>query len=177
MKDQNIRVQHRNFVESGTEEFYYTIKSDTSDYNEYDRRLIDDKAASWMSWVCHTAKNENKKLYLTGMGADEIFSDYGFGGVKKTQHSNFGGLFPKDLSSIFPWASFYNSSMESYIAKEEYVSGMYGLEGRYPFLDKKVVQEFLWLSSDLKNKYYKSVLHNYCVENDYPFAVNEKVGF
>ena len=67
--------------------------------------------------------------------------------------------------------------MESYIAKEEYVSGMYGLEARYPFLDKKVVQEFLWLDSDLKNKYYKSVLHNYCVENDYPFAMGEKVGF
>ena len=54
-----------------------------------------------MSWVCDTAKKENKRLYLTGMGADEIFSDYGFNGVRKTQHSNFGGLFPEDLKTIF----------------------------------------------------------------------------
>jgi len=33
--------------------------------------------------------------------------------------------------------------MESYLAKEEYVGGAYGIESRYPFLDKKVVQEFL----------------------------------
>ena len=177
MKDQDIRVQHRNYVKSGTEEFYYTIKSDTSDYNEYGRRLIDDKAASWMSWVCDTAKKENKRLYLTGMGADEIFSDYGFGGVKKTNHSNFGGLFPDDLSTIFPWASFYYSSMESYLAKEEYVAGLHGLEARYPFLDRDVVQEFLWLTPELKNSQYKSVLDNYFVQNNFPFSRGEKKGF
>ena len=177
MKDQDIRVQHRNFIKSGTEEFYYTIKSDTSNYNEYDRRLIDDKAASWMSWVCDTAKKENNRLYLTGMGADEIFSDYGFGGVKKTQHSNFGGLFPDDLSTIFPWASFYYSSMESYLAKEEYVAGLHGLEARYPFLDRDVIQEFLWLTPKLKNSQYKSVLDNYFIENNFPFSRGEKKGF
>ena len=177
MKDQDIRVQHRNYVKSGTEEFYYTIKSDTSDYNEYDRRLIDDKAASWMSWVCDTAKKENYRLYLTGMGADEIFADYGFGGIKKTQHSNFGGLFPDDLSTIFPWASFYYSTMESYLAKEEYVAGLHGLEARYPFLDRDVVQEFLWLTPELKNSQYKSVLDNYFVQNNFPFSRGEKKGF
>ena len=31
----------------------------------------------------------------------------------------------------------------------------------YPFLDKQVVQEFLWLSSDLKNSHYKSPIYNY----------------
>jgi asparagine synthetase B (glutamine-hydrolysing) len=67
--------------------------------------------------------------------------------------------------------------MESYIAKEEYVAGMFGIESRFPFLDKAVVQEFLWLNMELKNKYYKSVLNNYFIENDYPFAKNQKVGF
>ena len=167
------------WINADSTEYYddYTIKSDTSNYNEYDRRLIDDKAASWMSWVCDTAKKENNRLYLTGMGADEIFSDYGFGGVKKTQHSNFGGLFPKDLSTVFPWASFYYSSMESYLAKEEYVAGLHGLEARYPFLDRDVVQEFLWLTSDLKNSSYKSVLDNYFTENSFPFSRGEKKGF
>ena len=61
--------------------------------------------------------------------------------------------------------------------KEETVSGTWGVEGRYPFLDKQVVQEFLWLSNDLKNKHYKSVIHNYLTSNNYPFEENQKVGF
>ena len=67
--------------------------------------------------------------------------------------------------------------MESYLAKEEYVSGMHGVETRYPFLDKKVVQEFLWLDHNLKNSQYKSVIDNYFVENNYPFNRGEKKGF
>jgi|TARA_R100001463_G_scaffold30131_1_gene68586 asparagine synthetase B (glutamine-hydrolysing) len=176
-KDEPTRLQHRDFLKRGTEEFYYTIRSATSNYNEYDRRIIDDKAASWMSLVCFNAKKDGYRLYLTGMGADELFSDYGFGGVKKTQHSNFGGFFPDDLSQIFPWPSFYYSSMESYIAKEEYVAGLHGIEARYPFLDKDVVQEFLWLSPKLKNSQYKSVIDQYFVKNQFPFSRGEKKGF
>tara|TARA_R110001592_G_scaffold62492_4_gene191267 strand:- start:3694 stop:5034 length:1341 start_codon:yes stop_codon:yes gene_type:complete len=175
-KSNEIRELHRNQIKSGTEDFVWTIESSDIDYKER-HSLCDDRGSAWMSLVCNAAASDDRKVYLSGIGPDEIYADYGFNGRKFAQHSNFGGLFPKDLSSIFPWASFYNSSMESYIAKEEYVSGMYGLEARYPFLDKKVVQEFLWLNSDLKNKYYKSVLHNYCIENDYPFAIGEKVGF
>ena len=167
---------HRDLVQRGTEEFIYTIESSSSNYKER-RKLIDDRASSWLSLVCTHAINDGRKLYLSGLGADEIFSDYGFGGIKKTQHSNFGGLFPKDLSTIFPWNSFYHSSMESYLAKEEYVSGMHGVETRYPFLDKKVVQEFLWLDHNLKNSQYKSVLDNYFIENNYPFNRGEKKGF
>ena len=61
--------------------------------------------------------------------------------------------------------------------KEEYVSGSHGIEGRYPFLDKEVVQEFFGLKPELKNKFYKSVLHNYMEINDYPFDISQKVGF
>ena len=111
------------------------------------------------------------------MGGDEIFSDYGFGGQSKYQHSNFGGLFPEDLHTIFPWPSFYGSTMESYLAKEEYVGGAYGMESRYPFLDKAVVQEFLWLDVKLKNGQYKNVLHEYFVRNRFPFAPGQKIGF
>jgi asparagine synthetase B (glutamine-hydrolysing) len=111
------------------------------------------------------------------VGADELFSDYGFGGIKKTQHSNFGGLFPQNLNDIFPWPSFYYSSMESYIAKEEYVAGLHGIEARYPFLDRDVVQEFLWLSPELKNSQYKSVIDQYFINNQFPFSRGEKKGF
>ena len=37
------------------------------------------------------------------------------------------------------------SHQSSYLAKEESITGGFGIEGRYPFLDKAVVQEFLWL--------------------------------
>ena len=103
------------------------------------------------------------------MGADELFSDYGFNGTKIFNHSNFGGLFPDKLESIFPWNSFYGSSMESYLAKEEYIGGSYGLEARYPYLDVNVVQEFLNLTPKLKNLIYKSVIDNYLTKHNFPF--------
>lgn len=61
--------------------------------------------------------------------------------------------------------------------KEEHVSGSYGVEGRYPFLDTAVVQEFLWLAPELKNSNYKSVLHHYLTKHNYPFDAKQKVGF
>ncbi len=67
--------------------------------------------------------------------------------------------------------------MVSYLAKEEYVAGSYGIETRYPYLDKYVVQEFLWLKHTLKNSHYKSVLYEYLTSFNYPFEENVKRGF
>ena len=164
-------------IKNNTEEFKYTISSSSSDYNEYHLSLTDDGGSRHLSYICDTAKSENYKVLISGSGPDELFSDYGFGGNKLYLHSNFGGLFPDDLSTIFPWNSFYGSSMESYIAKEEYVGGSYGIEVRYPFLDKKVVQEFLWLDVKLKNSVYKSPLDYYLVNNNYPYNKGQKLGF
>ncbi len=165
------------YLIDNVEPFKNTIHSSSSDYNEYHMNIKDDHGGGSLVSVCTRAKSEGRKIYLSGSGADELFSDYGFGGVKKYQHSNFGGLFPDDLSTIFPWASFYKSSQETYIAKEEHVAGSFGIETRYPYLDKYVVQEFLSLSPELKNSKYKSVLYNYLNENNYPFCENEKIGF
>jgi len=171
-----IEIAHK-FIENNTEPFKYVTYSNSSDYNEFWLSLIDDNGANHLSHVCSNAIKNGKKIFLSGQGADEIFSDYGFGGVKKYRHSNFGGLFPNDLETIFPWPSFFGSSMESYLAKEEYVAGAYGIEARYPFLDIKVIQEFLWLKPELKNLHYKSVLYTYLTENNFPFNENEKIGF
>jgi asparagine synthetase B (glutamine-hydrolysing) len=139
--------------------------------------LFQDGGAVGLSLICAHAKQECKKVYLSGQGADEIFSDYGFGGKRFYPHSNFGGLFPENLSEIFPWASFYGSSQAAYLGKEEYVAGSYGIETRYPFLDKWVVQEFLHLSCRLKNSAYKSVLDYYLRARNFPTLYDEKVGF
>ena len=166
-----------NYIKNNTEPFKFVTYSNSSDYNEFWLSLIDDNGAKHLSHVCSYAIRDGKKILLSGQGADEIFSDYGFGGVKKYNHSNFGGLFPQDLSTVFPWPSFFNSSMESYLAKEEYVAGSYGIETRYPFLDLDLVQEFFWLKPELKNLHYKSVLYYYLTKNNFPFTENEKIGF
>jgi len=165
------------YIARNVEPFKNTIHSSSSDYNEYGTDIVDDHGGGSLAFICDHAIRDGNKVYISGSGADEIFSDYGFGGVKKYQHSNFGGLFPDDLSTIFPWASFYGSSQETYIAKEEHVAGSFGIETRYPYLDKYVVQEFLSLTPELKNAKYKSVLFNYLTENNYPFCENEKIGF
>ena len=67
--------------------------------------------------------------------------------------------------------------MESYLLKDEYIGGLYGIEVRYPFLDRFVVQEFLNLKAELKNSNYKSVLYEYFVANNYPFQKEVKLGF
>lgn len=164
------------YVRKHTDPFRYTIRSSSSDYTEY-IPLADDGGSIWLSHVCRQGRRYGRRIYLSGMGADEIFADYGYGGRKLCRHSNFGGLFPDDLTAIFPWLSFYHSTMESYLAKEEYIAGSYGLEARYPFLDKAVVQEFLNLSAALKNSAYKSVLHHYLTAYHFPFEPEVKRGF
>ncbi len=175
-KPDEIKIAH-DFICKNTEPFKFVTYSSSSEYNEFYLNLVDDNGANHLSHVCSKAIEDGNKIFLSGQGADEIFSDYGFNGVKKYSHSNFGGFFPSELEDIFPWASFFNSSMESYLAKEEYVAGAYGIEARYPFLDKNVVQEFLYLKPEVKNAHYKSVIYHYLTKNNYPFVEDEKIGF
>jgi asparagine synthetase B (glutamine-hydrolysing) len=169
-------LQARRHIFEYVEQYTYEIFSSRSDYTEF-VQLHEDGGANAFSLVCLNAIKEDRKIYISGSGADEIFSDYGWNGQGMTKHSNFGGLFPNNLKDIWPWASFYGSSQISYLTKEEMVGGSYGIECRYPFLDFDVVQEFLWLTPELKNKHYKSVLHYYMKENGFPFKQNEKIGF
>lgn len=158
------------------------IKKMNSLKNKINRRnnsqkVTADNGAIGMSYICSLAKPKNEIIYLSGSGADETISDYGFNKVKHYSHSTIGGYFPKELSSIFPWNNFFGNTQRAYLMKEETVTGTWGVEGRYPFLDKQVVQEYLWLSNELKNKTYKSVIHNYLTKNNYPFEKNQKIGF
>lgn len=162
-------------IKAKAEEFQYQIiRNGKVTVNEF---MSDDQGAIGLSHICYLAHNEGYRIYLSGQGADEIISDYGYAGKKIYGHSSFGGLFPDDLSKHFPWHSFYGSTQISYLAKEEHVSGSYGIEGRYPFLDKALVQEFLWLTPQEKNRYYKAPLAVYLMLRDFPFQRDEKIGF
>lgn len=144
-------------------------------YDDYD--IKGDQASMGLSAICNRARLDNRRIYFSGQGADEIISDYGFGGKKIYKHSGFGGLFPNKLEGFWPWHSFYDGTQIKYLNKEEYVAGHFGIETRYPFLDNNLVQEFLWLTADLKNSKYKSCLDEYLTINNFPYQPAEKRGF
>jgi asparagine synthetase B (glutamine-hydrolysing) len=173
-EERNQAVSHNN---STIERLNYGIYTSRSNYNEFHKVLHDDTGALGLSVICSRAAKQGRRIYLSGQGADEIVSDYGFAGQSIYPHSNFGGLFPNDLHTIFPWPSFYGSSQASYLMKEEHVAGSYGIEARYPFLDKRVVQEFISLDVNLKNNKYKSAIREYLETTFFPYREDEKRGF
>jgi asparagine synthetase B (glutamine-hydrolysing) len=150
-----------------------------------DGNVLNDQACMGLGKIFSETQHKKQRIYLSGQGADEITSDYGYKGIKFYQHSNFGGLFPNDLTSIITndpddnviWQSFFNKTQKSYLGKEETVSGVYGIEGRYPFLDKHLVQEFLYLTKELKNKDYKAPLKYFMDKYNYPYEKEMKRGF
>jgi asparagine synthetase B (glutamine-hydrolysing) len=134
-------------------------------------------ASAGLNHIFKIAKKENKIIYLSGQGPDEIMGDYGFNKKPFKHFSEINGYFPSDLSKIFPWNNFFNGTMRAFIDKEEATSSLHGIEGRYPYLDKEVVQEYLWLSNDLKNKNYKAPLYYLMKKYKYSFDKNVKIGF
>ncbi len=139
--------------------------------------LQSDGGALGANYLAKLARKQNRLVNLSGSGADEIMSDYGFAGEKFYYHSEFGGRFPDELQSIFPWKKFYGDTQRSYLFKDEYILGRHGIEGRYPFLDKQVVQEFLSLAPPLKNDVYKGAIEHFLASHDYPFERLKKRGF
>ena len=97
-------------------------------------------------------------------------TDYGFNGRRSSDTSQWGGFWPNDtaLAAMFPWYSFMGGTQRNYLAKDEYVTGAYGVEGRFPFLDPAVVQETISLSADLKNTYYKAAVQLFFRRHGYP---------
>lgn len=61
--------------------------------------------------------------------------------------------------------------------KEELTGGAHGIETRYPFLDPRVVQEYLWLSRDLKNSEYKKPVADFLRRYNFPNLWGAKRGF
>lgn len=165
----------------------FKLQFTTNDNSILHYSIYDDPASTGLNYICELSKSEHGcRVYLSGSGCDEIMSDYSVQGKSLGKTSYFNGIFPKNLEDIFPkfsfdedakWKSFYRQSQEVYLMKEELVSGANGIEGRYPFLDRDCVQEFLSLKSELKNKFYKSAVHYYMTLYNFAFDVNLKLGF
>jgi asparagine synthetase B (glutamine-hydrolysing) len=145
----------------------YTI---VCDGHTVDMRLLDDGAALGAATMAARAREEGRRVCLSGQGADEVMTDYS----PWPEQSELKGVFPRDLRL---WRNFNYGCQESYLMKEEYVSGAFGIESRYPFLDASVVQEFLWLSAEAKNRHYKAPLREYLLRHRFPFEEGAKRGF
>lgn len=132
--------------------------------------VLSDKASLGLASICEKAHQEGRKVLLSGQGADEIIGDYKL----YPKQSNFRGIFPKKLAE---WENFNGGTQRDYLNKEEYVGGAFAIETRYPFLDKQLVQEFLWLAPELKNRHYKAPIYEYLTRNNVPFEKDVKRGF
>lgn len=134
---------------------------------------FDDPGSIGLFFILKEMKEKyNIKIVISGHGSDEIMTniqEYGF----KTKNPSF---FPVNLSDVFPWENFYYGSQWSYLMKEECIAGSLGIETRYPFLDRNLVQNYLNLTPELKMLNYKSPLHQFFTEKDYPFFKG-KIGF
>ena len=126
--------------------------------------------------AANLAKNQNCKINLTGTGSDELYSDYGFNGVKVYGHrSVFGGLFPQQLETIFPWYTNKLYPIYSDLRVIDYSNGLYGIDSRHPFLDKRLFQTWLNSKNNIKNDNYKNWIEQYMIECNYPHAI-QKIG-
>lgn len=104
-----------------------------------------------LSKLFRTMKRSGNSIYLTGLAGDEITTNYTF-------------QLQKQASKQFTWEPTYDTYESGEIINEidqhEYIGEVYGVEVRYPFMDKKFIQAFLNLTERLKVN-YKSVTTEY----------------
>jgi len=129
-----------------------------------------DKASMAVAYTFETAKSEGRTVCISGQAGDEINSDYAL----FPKQSHFKGVWPNEL---YEWPNFREGMNREYLNEIEEIAELYGIEVRYPFLDVDLVQEFLWLTPELKNKNYKATLFEYLTRNNVPFEKNVKRGF
>lgn len=164
-----LRMDEATFAERGAflhahaepETFRVTIF--TGEEEDYD--VLEDPATRGLALIHSRARAEGRGVFLSGQGADETLA--------ACRHWP-GTRFPEALA---PWPDFAGNWQTAYLAKEEAAARACGVEARYPFLDRALVQEFLWLAPELKNRQYKAPLHEYMTRCGYPFDENVKTGF
>ena len=119
--------------------------------------------------IFEKARESESLIFFSGQGGDEIFSDYGNISNRSASclNMNFRNIRSK-------WPNFDSSYGRNILQMVERVAGAYGIEARYPFLDINVVQEFLWLHDDIKNKEFKQCIAQYMRKSNFPFEENKK---
>lgn len=135
----------------------------------------------WLASITHSSLLEEianqeycKKVVIAGNESDGLFDNYRH---KKLYSYEEFDHFPEDLSTIFPWTSFYNGVVEKQCPIWEKCFLQRGVEARHFYLDKRLVQEFLWLSPRLKNMRAKHFLKSYLEEKGIYLDYSTHAGF
>jgi len=167
LRERLVYVPNYQIVEMSNDlwkEYYYFLKDKIND------KAIKDVASMGVAYMFETAKKEGMTVCLSGQGGDEIYSDYSL----FPRQSTFNGKYPDKL---YEWPNFRGSMQLEYLNELEDIAAIYGIEIRYPFLDINLIQEFLWLKTELKNKNYKAPIFEYLTKNNVPFDKEVKKGF
>jgi asparagine synthetase B (glutamine-hydrolysing) len=120
-------------------------------------------------WIAEYSNKKNYRFMMSGTGADEVYSDYGWNGIKYNRNSQFGGLFPLELADLWPWHLNKNLPLYYSIVIEDYIYGSWGIDTRNPFLDTGLIQAWLSICQHLKNKEYKHWQQEYLKLLNFPY--------
>mmetsp|Transcript_24651 Transcript_24651/g.79783 ORF Transcript_24651/g.79783 Transcript_24651/m.79783 type:complete len:938 (-) Transcript_24651:64-2877(-) len=98
-------------------------------------------------------------VFLSTAGVDwTLLSCHGCNGTSFAELLSKGNDLPEFSTAAFPSSSFFLGTPDHHLAKDERVCGSHGIQARYPFLDRRVVQELLWLREDVKQSERKRPL-------------------
>lgn len=125
------------------------------------------------NYICKCARKTGHFIGLYGNGGDEIYTDFWY---PPPSNSGWSSVKNDWRSQIGPWPNFYEGWNEIFLKGADMIASHNSIEGRFPLLDKFVVQEFLYLKPELKQKVYKAPLTNLLQKNEFPAAL-KKVGF
>jgi len=139
-------------------------------YDHTDIRNVSGYVAA--AYMARTARENGQLIALSGQGADEIISDY-FNPFSNSRRSYFRGQWEKATK---PWPNFFGGWNRVFLEATERIVGHYGIETRYPFLDRAVVQAFLDLSPEAKGRRYKGCISHRMDALNYPYH-DRKIGF
>jgi len=114
-------------------------------------------------------------VILSGNEMDGVCENYRNKERRSSQTENQFGKFPENLSTIFPWFHFEENTVRRICDDWETSFLFHGIEGRNCFLDKRLIQEFLWLTPNLKNIRYKNFIKTYLEERGLRIP-NKQVG-
>jgi asparagine synthetase B (glutamine-hydrolysing) len=151
-------------------DYYPLIAEDFVDQNFSDSDFRNNPGFVASSIICKRARSEGRLIQLSGQGADEIMTDYSTGSMKMSQLKGcWHGV-------TAPWKNLLHGWNAVFLGATERISGLFGIETRYPFLDRSVVQEFIDLKPELKESTYKGAIAKYFDVQKFSY-VEKKQGF
>ncbi len=150
---------------------YYELKAPEfkqDNFSDPDFRNVSGYVAAAI--INQKARKSGNIISLSGQGADETIGDYSYGSMKM---SSIKGNWENVKK---PWKNLMGGWNRIFIGGIERISGLFGIETRYPFLDFDLVQEYINLNPKLKMSGYKPPITNRLIELGFPYH-ERKQGF